>query len=458
MERIRELTVKVNGLNTNGSGLIYHYGDNENKYILTAHHCLTKDKGKRAFSEAEHQKIEVYDIRGEKLEILKIFSPSDLTDIAVITVKSSNDYPSVAIKTPEPHKKYIFSGFPEYLDGNDDEVESLDGKISGVNCKDITLTNEGSLNDYQGDSKENTMGFSGSGIYELENNQVCLIGILVSLKAEGQHGKLKGISIDIVDQFIKEEGLIGLTPALLKDFDRYYPLLEKDIGEKYNLILNKYKIELSAFTPEKIYTGLKQKLHIPFNSSPDILNRDLWEGWLNILFIVALWRDKDKTKIPIEKYIKIDIEEGSGNKFYFTQSKNLGNVISEIFDTQGQVVYEEIEEGDLVFINSEAFLGDKILRAEDFKLIVPNIECIDQYGYQKGIKDISNPNNIKEFSIIHLGHLKDAIQNTLFLCGICNKKLPQVEEDLINCLEDILIELNNHAFRREEEIVYGVKN
>ncbi|PEM89606.1 hypothetical protein CN558_04395 [Bacillus wiedmannii] len=458
MERIRALTVKINGLDTNGSGLIYHYGDNDNKYILTAHHCLTRNKDKRTFNDAEHQKVEIYDIKGEKFEILKIYSPTDFTDIAVIAVKSSNDYPSVAIKTPESNKKYIFSGFPEYLDGNDDEVESLEGKVSGVDYKSITLTNEGALNDYQGDAKENTVGFSGSGIYEFENNQVCLIGILVSLKAEGQHGKLKGISIDIVNQFIKGIGLKELTPALLKDFNRYYPLLEEEIGQKYKLILHKYKIELNAFTPEQIFTKLNRKLYIPFNSSPDILNLDLWNGWLNILFIVALWRKKDTTKIPIDKYIKIDIEEGPGNRFYFTQSKNIGDVISEIFDTQGQVVYEEIREGDLVFINSKSFFGKKILKPEDFKSIIPHIDCIDQYGYQKGIEDISNPNNIKEFSIIHLAHLKDEIQNTLFSCEICNKKLPEVEQELISCLESILLDLNNHTFKREEEVTYEITN
>ncbi|MER2121410.1 MAG: ABC-three component system protein [Solibacillus sp.] len=458
MERIRELTVKVNGLESNGSGLIYHYGDNENKYILTAHHCLTRNKEKRVFSEEDHQKIEIYDIRGEKLEILRIYSPSDLVDIAVITVKSSYDYPSVAIKTPKLNKEYIFSGFPEYLNEKEDKVESLGGKISGVDYKSITLTNEGALNDYQGDAKENTIGFSGAGIYEYENDQVCLIGILVSLKAEGQHGKLKGISIDIVNKFIKEIGLKELTPALLKDFNEYYPLLEEEIGEKYSLILKKYKIELNGFTPEKIFTGLKQKLYIPFSASPDILNQDLWNGWLNILFIIALWRKKDTTKIPIDKYIKIDVEEGPGNRFYFTQSKNIGDVIPEIFDTQGQVVYEEIREGDLVFINSKVFYGKKILKPGDFKTIVPNIDCIDQYGYQKGIEDISNPNNIKEFSIIHLAHLKDEIQNTLFSCGICNKKLPEVEEALISCLEDILLDLDNHTFRREGEITYGTTN
>ena len=457
MQRVRELTVKIKGIDCNGSGLIYHYGNNEESYILTAHHCLTKDKSKRTFSKSECEKIKIYDVSGEGLEVLKVHSPSDMTDIAILVVKSTTDYPSVVIKIPEPNKDYIFSGFPEYLIGNTDEVESLEGRISDVNYRDITLTHNGSLYDYQGDTKENTVGFSGAGIYERKENQVYLVGILVSLKAKGQHGKLKGISINIIDEFMREEGLKGLIPALLKDFNTYYPLLEKDIGEKYSLILDKYKPELDNFTPEKIYKDLKHKLYIPFNSSPDILNVELWNGWLNILFIVALWRKRDTTKVPIDRYIKINTDEGPGNRFYFTQSKNIGSVIADIFNTKGQVVYEDIREGDLIFVNSESFLGKNFLKASDLKSIVTNIECIDQYAYQKGIEDISNPNNIKEFSIIHLRYIKDQIQDILFNCQLSNKKLHQVEDDLISCLENILLNLDNHTFKRVGEETYAVE-
>ena len=146
----------------------------------------------------------------------------------------------------------------------------------------------------------------------------------------------------------------------------------------------------------------------------------------------------------------MEINDMVGNPFYFTHSERFQDVIPELFDAQGQTIYDEIRDGDLVFINSKAFIGKKILKPERFKSIITNIDSVDQYCFRNGIVDITNPNNSKEFNIIHLGYFKDEIQDTLDDCLSQNMKLCEVEEAIIDCLETILLDLNNHAFKRKE--------
>lgn len=77
------------------------------------------------------------------------------------------NYQSIKTLTPRSDMECTYFGFPKYLSNDKNPGEPMKVKI--VELLDdgyLTLQNiHGHLDDGEGDAKDNTVGFSGSGIY-----------------------------------------------------------------------------------------------------------------------------------------------------------------------------------------------------------------------------------------------------------------------------------------------------
>ncbi|WP_214704130.1 MULTISPECIES: ABC-three component system protein [unclassified Exiguobacterium] len=438
MEIFRELAVKVNGLESaKGSGCIYELSNESGKkYILTAQHCLSSDKQKRVFNHEDLENIEIYDFDEERINIFKIHIPENPElDFAIIEARSSKTYKKISIKHPKRGLEYTFFGFPKYLQNDLDSGELLEGYISEVKKSTITLQHHsGALSDADNDAIDNTKGFSGSGIYCEEDDTYCLIGILIELRGKGAHGKLVGININEINQFLLEKKLEKLYPYELQDFGLHLQLLLKDEDSKLQAIFRKrfsqYIIDLS---PNYFHEKLKEKIFLPYNENGNVINSKIWQGWLRFLLYISLRNQKIVNLDNINEYVFVEEPTSSRNRFYFTEEKRMANFVKHLYGS----TYKDIRNNDLIFVNSEKFYGSKTPTFNDIHQIIQNID--DPYLFESGI-DISNPNELKKVKVIHLDYLVDQIEDELLSCLELNKSLIEIEKSCIQCLEKIFKE------------------
>ena len=456
MEWFRELAVKIKGLDDlKGSGCIYELSrESGKKYILTAQHCLTNDLNKRSFDKSEREEIEIFDLSGIRLHVSEIYIPDNTDlDFAVIETFSSKIYKSIAIRKPKRNMEYLFYGFPKYLEYDADPGELLEGHILEKNGVHLKLQNKyGNLSDEDGDATDNTIGFSGSGIYIQEDENNYLIGILVRLRSGGTHGRLVGINILEVNSFLEEKRLDILLPYELSDFKVYLKLLLQDEDERFKHALNKqYNNFFTGILPGDIYRKLDAKLFLPYDNNGNILNGKLWEGWLRFLLYISLYKGERLNSDNINEYIYIEEPHQSRNRFYYTEEMRLATFVKHLYEKP----YEDIHNNDLIFVNSEKFRGAKLFSFNDIHQIIQTID--NPYIYENGI-DITNPSELKKFKIIHLDYLIDQVEQEITRCLVLQKSIKEVEKACIQCLKEIFIEIEKTEIYEKRALLSEVDN
>ncbi|PEF43870.1 hypothetical protein CON22_24975 [Bacillus cereus] len=426
MQTFRELGVNIKGLkNSKGSGCIVKVEDKF--YVLTAQHCLTEDKYKRNFTPAEISSVQIYNDSKEQLDVKNIYVPSSIEDdFAVIEVNSSSQYPNVSIRYPDDHMEYTFFGYPYYLENDYIQGDSLNGSVSEViDSKLLLQHHSGSLSDVDNDAKDNTKGYSGSGIYTECNGQYYLIGILVSLRANGEHGKLLGINIKYISDFFKKMGIPEMLPNELIDFEYYFSKMLADENEEFGKFLRRmYRDNLSGLGPSYLKSILNEKISLPYNPKNDILNDTIWIGWVKLLLYISVYKNERISKDNLDKHIYINPESDSKNILYYTQAR-LESFIRILY----QESFDDICNDALVFVNSEKILKNKVIEPKR----VNEILVIDNPLYEQGI-DISNPNQMKNITVVPFSYIVMELEDVIENCLV--KKAP-LEELGAQCIEKI---------------------
>lgn len=436
MSIFRELAIKVEGLEgAEGSGCIYSIDNNSGKkYILTAHHCLTRVEEKRTFTMEEMKAINFIDISGEKLYATNIFVPENVEDdFAVIEVFTTGIYKSITVGNTKRNIDYILCGYPSYSKEELKACEVLEGHVLEDFEDTFTLQNYGGhLSDADGDAYDNTKGFSGSGIYSQIGEEYQLIGLLVKLRAGGIHGKLTGIKITRINEFLLNNGLPSLQPSELNGFEIYLSNILKDEEEKLISILNlQFNRGINEINPHYITQKLKDKIFLPYDNEGNILNKTLWEGWLRFLLYISLAKNEVLTKSNLNNHVFIENPTASKKHFYYTNEKQMRGLIRKLFDRDA---YEIIQDKDIIFINSENFKGRRMLQYTEVQKIVNQIDS--PFMLESDI-DITNPHTLKRINIIHLGHLIDEIEDLLSKCLMENNTSIEIRKKCIGHLNKI---------------------
>ncbi|MEH6945442.1 ABC-three component system protein, partial [Bacillus sp. JJ722] len=307
MELFRRLGVRIKGFEeTRGSGCLFQ--TKEKTYVITAYHCLTSNPSKRDLN-SEMSKISIVDFEGEELQIKKIYSPQDVNlDFAVIEIETNKDYAQVLIEVPKINMDYKFFGFPNYLLNELHPGDSLDGYVSEVLDDYNLILQHPPLGDIDKDAKDSTIGYSGSGMYVRKGEDYFLIGIIRALRGQGEHGKLMGMNILSINNFLKREGLPTLIPAQLMAFDLY---LENIVSEEHEMnasILKKvYKENLNGISPYFLNELLNEKIVIPYDKEFNPLEEEVWKGWVRLLLYISLYKKVKINHENIKEYIYLDI-------------------------------------------------------------------------------------------------------------------------------------------------------
>lgn len=430
MELFRKLGVKITtkcGLF--GSGCIFQ--TQEKTLIITAYHCICEDNNNRNIDKSG---IVISDYKGNTLNVVELYIPKDPNlDFVIIEVQAEEEYEQVVIDYPITDMRYKFFGYPHYLNGEEDEGESLDGYFSEVNGEYHLTLQHTSISDASKDAEDSTLGFSGSGIYSNSNGEYKLLGIVRALRGEGEHGKLRGVNIKSINNFLESIELPLLIPKGLLSFDSYFEkvLVEED-PKKAQVLRKLYTKNLKGITPHLINQLSNEKIAIPYENEVNILNDEIWKGWVRLLLYITLYLKQQIDEKNIQNYVYLDIESTAKNILYYSDAYRVEELLKDLYSS----AYDDICEDGIVLINSNKLRYWEVLDKKQLNGIVINIDQIENIGYEKGI-DITNPIESKSFIVVPFSYITRSIEEKLNECRSEKPsiiKLEQIFQELIQTI------------------------
>ena len=212
-ELLKQIVVKVSvsdGSRTiSGSGVITK-NRNGQYFIITAEHCINGKSDARLNNiTRENITIQHKFNNGDdfiKLEVSDILFCDEKQDIAILSIASLNgEAENVVYSTISKESDcndLNFRGFPKWL--GTDEAETYDCKIKDVDNETFLIKTDGIIDSTLVKSiTETSGGLSGSGVFEIYNEKIFLIGIVTDLRVpDGTFGHIKCAKLDsIFDEF-----------------------------------------------------------------------------------------------------------------------------------------------------------------------------------------------------------------------------------------------------------------
>lgn len=208
---LEKVTVRINtsanGNKESGTGVIVKNKKND-YFVITAAHCIYGKGGNMKPILDESKVIEVFH-HSERIDVKEIYNEYISEDIILLSIKNLNGRTNQIGYQKGLSSVYgqdfHFCGYPAYRNGNSDIYPAKGGKTE-KNCFHIQC---GKLKDMSGNKEaySTSGGLSGSGIFCIMNNKLCLMGILT----------------DLVDS----EGIFGL--AIARKLDKVFEKFEFDV-------------------------------------------------------------------------------------------------------------------------------------------------------------------------------------------------------------------------------------
>lgn len=235
----KKLAVKITISNrkqeilSTGSGCLYNPESRNYMYVLTAKHCLIGKKGEwRKSLSKDFIKIEKqeYIDQGKHLYVTDyILHPDEKHDLAIIIVKPQENVPTIKVGAVEKSMIGKFYGFPSPMPRGVGLEYKVTDEMLDKETEKFEIKTDDSLDTYLEGAASNCQGFSGSGIYSTQNEDLVLIGIITELASkQAAFSRLNGESILKFNDILRDKQLIELEDYTLK-------FLELDIGDKIGL-------------------------------------------------------------------------------------------------------------------------------------------------------------------------------------------------------------------------------
>lgn len=305
-DKLRFFAVKVN----NGSGVIFQPNTTEYTYILSVKHNIEK-AGNRICSAKE---IEITRNNGDNISASELYIHDNLDLILIIVpYLGDNDY---ILTTEEPLRNEALQifGYPTYL--KDEVVKSTDLPckcgLEQIEKTSYEIISENPMFTFNRTAAKNMIGFSGSGIFRINGNNLILKGIFPRLNdAEAAHNKINGFYITGINEIIRKNGLLELLPDYMCNFsflknDAFAleaGFASSNIEFTKNYLKSKTKeVITSPLTPNEIKKLFKNRL-VLFNQDESFLqSKGIWILWLEFLTILNIVKKENYT---IEKIKEI---------------------------------------------------------------------------------------------------------------------------------------------------------
>jgi len=359
-QKYEQIAVKINSNGISGSGCIIQPNNSDYTFIFTAKHCLTENET------IDNAKISItsrYIADTNPIVIHQVLLDNEL-DIAVIQIDKLTEIELSKFTNPQKDLPIQLFGFPHLLKG---ESQILSGKISfrNENHSDVEFSNTQITFDKS--TPDTIKGFSGSGIFHENSENVSIVGILTALKApDGAYNTVCAFHISVFEKLIISNGL----PSLFED---YFDKIISDYSfsfTSYNSDLEKHYLTRSI--DEMFNSALQSPKNIWINGEPGVgktllINRNLKIGHQNFIPIDLTTSPKDN----IEEYFQIINKEIINQKEIEKPVEN-GNIYDSIALNLEKITNQEllIISVDEVPIKNEeifsAFLSGFIKISEKF--------------------------------------------------------------------------------------------
>ncbi|MFV8344463.1 NACHT domain-containing protein [Flavobacterium sp. ZB4P13] len=229
VELLKQIVVKVSvsdGTNSiSGSGVITK--NREGKYfIITAEHCINGKSGARLNNIIrENITIQHKFNNGDNFKniiVSDILFCDEKQDIAILSIAPLNGQSDNVIYSKLNNESDCnginFRGFPKWLIEKD-EAKTFDCKVDEVDSETFIIKSD-EIKDLslEKSTSETSSGLSGSGVFEIYNEKIFLIGIVTDLRVtNGTFGHIKCVKLDsIFDQYNFETSLLSNKEQQIK--------------------------------------------------------------------------------------------------------------------------------------------------------------------------------------------------------------------------------------------------
>lgn len=401
-QKYEDLAVKIECNGIEGSGCLFQPFTTEYTYVLTAKHCL---EGYGDLKQ-EYCKDDIVirrftgDSIHKALEVIDYYEHEEL-DLAVILVEYITPLTETLISIPSVNSSLGIYGYPHILSKRMEEEtrQRLPSKITFISKKHINFSPEMNIESYDKTAAANIRGFSGAGLYIEHKNNLFLIGIFTELKEDGgAYNGLQAIKIFAVNEILTQKGLPELFPGSLLSFETYIETAFNRNEGLLKSVLKEHAGHLSDINPKILIDSLKKKLFLPYKDSyeMELLNKNLWEGWISLLTYLYIETDS----IPATGKFKVSRKKDDAIqniKMYFSNDSTMSECVMNLY----YEIYDDLNKKDLVVINMD---GKTPPRTSYNQANIKNkvLKQIDKVRLYEKRVNIDDPDYHKEIECIHI--------------------------------------------------------
>jgi|GEM_PF-5588531 len=278
-----------------GSGVLIQGMSDQYSYVLTAKHVLQIDKDAESKGFIDKQQIIIKDKDGKNLAIQELYHAPNL-DISIIQI---DFYPSLEIypykNDIERGTKLLLYGCPKGFPVETYDLSYID---SAQETREFSISGNVQDNDID--------GFSGGGIFFIEDGKAYLYGIDYSIYTQAQFvHRVRAYHISSFEKLIESNGLARLMPLHLSNFSHitddafstvYAATTYEDSLSEIITILHETiseKIHDSALSPLKILNDFQSQLITYRQTQIELEERALWVAFLEFMVIQLIVNSPD---------------------------------------------------------------------------------------------------------------------------------------------------------------------
>lgn len=418
-----------------GSGCLFKPQSEEFCYVFTAKHCIEKAINIDNSISCEKIKLMVFnaDNSFNQLRVLNCYIHENL-DIAVLKIIFSEFILDINVSKIKYRDEVCIYGFPHRLIDKPEPRQLIRCEVGLDNNESFELTSLNSLFTFEKKAHTNIIGLSGSGIYVEKDNILEIVGILIELKAaDGAYNGMVGINIDRFNEILNANSLPALIPSSLYNFKKYLKKAFSEHDDIIKLTLSDSAENVMHISPMDIIMTFEEKLFLPYSSN-NLLNEELWEGWLYLLTFIFL---ETGDFIDLDGALtrkKEDIEQKI--RFFFSSSDltRMQDIIKHIFTK----VYDDLNKNDLIIINFSGKIGRTSYNNGQVQTVLRNVFLSNPFDKRFMI---DQDDYCKNISCFHLNEFTQKLSDVDYSHVDCFKNPTAFKRIISDCIAEVFHEV-----------------
>jgi hypothetical protein len=420
---------KISLMIDNGTGVLFQPMSNEYTYILTAKHNLQFKNKDNIYVDKNIEEIVLKDDSGTVLE-LKIegmYHHQDL-DISILKINYYEVEYFINFLTNRESDRinFNFYGYPSTRRNQD-----IKGRLVKLEYNNQPNTELIVMKNTESSSQSEIVGFSGGGVFFVENEELYLLGIERKMDDESTREESNtSVNItpilkffEIVDFYGNDE-LPLLLPPYLDSFanflDESFPL-DNMIFNKNDVqsvlrqcIREKIKVLPSDFLTRNTINVIKS------NINDNVNNKTLWIMYLEFLVFCKIVKEYEFNITSIEEVL-------SDFKFVFGKSKEWTQLIPDVFKSD----LSSLLSGGTIFVGCDGDCNPR--RTEILTDSLINIDRRPNREEMNIDEGITNP--FKELKVKHIRDIQGKIvDNENLFNGLTDFDSEEIERIIRNAV------------------------